>query len=189
MTIKRLRDLYHNLEEMYPAPHDHRIYGRGHHERVEATIMVGKETIPEANRQIVADLSCGNGEIAKRIVIPGGTLILGDFAPGYPIHGPIEETLDVKTFPLVDVFVLSETIEHLEDPLDILLRINEVSEYLLLSTPLECWDDGNAEHLWAWDREGVEGMAQTAGWAPLDFCSVDSRAWGEPYLYGIWVFG
>jgi hypothetical protein len=57
----------------------------------------------------------------------------------------------------------------------------------VLSTPLECWEDSNAEHLWAWDQHGVELMLLQADWAVRAFTSVDSREYGEPYLYGIWV--
>ena len=45
----------------------------------------------------------------------------------------------------------------------------------------------NGEHLWAWDREGVEDLLKRTGWQPVAFTSVDSREYGEPYLYGIWV--
>jgi hypothetical protein len=179
---------------MYPVPHDHRKYGKGHHERVEATIRLALSTIPEADRRIVADLSCGNAIIPRRIVAPGGTLHLGDYAGVHDLHpgdvgylGPIEETVDLLD-GLVDVFVLSETLEHLDNPAAILTAISGKAEHLLLSTPLECWHDSNAEHLWAWDREGVEELAFNAGWTWDAFTSVNSRAWGEPYLYGIWVF-
>jgi hypothetical protein len=181
------------LAAMYPFPHDHRIYGRGHHERVEATIMLAEVTIPADDRRMVADLSCGNGVIARRICTsrPGG-LHLGDFA-GAEINsgefgylGAVEETITL--LPLVDVFISSETIEHLDDPGAVLALARTKAERLLLSTPLECWGDTNGEHLWAWDREGVEDLCARAGWTEtLTFTNVDSTAWGEPYNYGIWV--
>jgi hypothetical protein len=58
---------------------------------------------------------------------------------------------------------------------------------LVLSTPLDCWDDDNTEHLWAWDRPGVEMLLADCGWSLDYFIDVDSRAWGETYRYGIWV--
>lgn len=188
MRVERLRPLPtpEQLAAMYATPHDHRLYGRGHDERVEATIALALHHIDQDDRLIVGDLSCGNGEIARRICTgaPAG-LQLGDFAAGYEYQGPIEQT--IEDLPLVDVFVLSETIEHLDDPLDVLLAIRRKTKYLLLSTPLECWNDSNGEHVWAWDREGVEQLAASAGFADDAFTSVDSREYGEPYLYGIWV--
>jgi len=186
MTVKRLRPLPSpdELAAMYPAPHDHRIYGRGHHERVEATIALAVENLTEAERGVVGDLSCGNGEIARRIAT-SPAVHLGDFAPGYEFHGPLEETL--AQLDIVDVYVCSETIEHLDDPFGVLLAIREKAEFLLLSTPIGCWHDANGEHLWAWDREGVEQLLTSAGWALMAFDNVDSTEYGEPYNYGIWV--
>lgn len=191
--IRRLRPLPSpdELAAMYPVPHDHRIYGRGHHERVEATIALALEHLDESARWSVADLSCGNGEIARRIVTDHGPLHLGDIAvlpgelPGTKYCGPIEQTLDL--IPVVDAFVCSETLEHLDEPLVVLGRIRAKASSLVLSTPLECWEDTNGEHLFAWDREGVETSMLGSGWQPDAFTAVDSREYGEPYLYGIWV--
>lgn len=182
--IKRLRPYpsHEELAAMYAAPHDHRMYGRGHDERVEATVRLALDEIAE--RDYVADLSCGNGEIARRITTRATAL--GDYAPGYEITGPLEETLLELDF--ADVYVCSETLEHVDDPEHVLDMIYQRARTLLLSTPLECWDDANGEHMWAWDREGVEHLAAKCGWEPQAFTSVDSRTYGEPYLYGIWVF-
>jgi hypothetical protein len=68
------------------------------------------------------------------------------------------------------VFVISETVEHRDDP---------------DATPIEAWNDANVEHVWAWDRDGVEEMMTGAGWTPQRFKTVDSREYGEPYCYGI----
>jgi hypothetical protein len=195
MRVERLRPAHdaETLAAMYAAPHDHRIYGRGHHERVEATIELACRAIPEALLLTVGDLSCGNGEIARRICTDSDGLHLGDAAvqlldvelPGVKYHGPLEETIHLM--PEVDTYVCSETLEHLDDPGKALALIRTKATYLLLSTPLECWGDTNGEHYWAWDREGVEDLMQCTGWIPVAFDSVDSREWGEPYLYGIWV--
>lgn len=193
MTVKRLRPLPspEELAAMYPTPHDHRIYGRGHGERVEATIELALK-IPEEHRRSIGDLSCGNGVIARQIAAPDARLHLGDFATlaltapneiGY--LGTIEETLHLM--PAVHTFVCSETLEHLDHPDQVLRLIATKAAWLVLSTPLDCWEDTNAEHLWAWDRDGVEELLVDNGWCLEYFASVDSRAWGEPYLYGIWV--
>lgn len=193
--IRRLRPAptTEQLAAMYPVPHDHRLYGRGHHERVEATIALAKTSIDEPFLpRSIGDLSCGNGEIARRLARPGDELYLGDLAmlpaeldAAGTYCGPIEETL--SSIPWVDTFVCSETLEHLDDPLAVLGRIRAKASALVLSTPLECWEDTNNEHLWAWDREGVETSMRASGWTPEAFTSVDSREYGEPYLYGIWV--
>jgi len=186
MPVKRLRP-YPSPEQLHAmyghAPHDHRLYGRGHDERVEATIALAKASISAWDRGVVADLSCGNGEIARRIA--GRSTILGDLAPGYGIVGPIEET--AARVGWVNVWVLSETLEHVDDPVAVLREIRPRASRLVLSTPLECWDDTNGEHLWSWDREGVEELLAEVGWLPTAFDQVDSRTYDEPYLYGIWA--
>lgn len=182
------------LAALYATPHDHRAHeGRGGHlERVETTIALGL-TIPERHRQAIGDLSCGNGEIACRIAPAGADLHLGDLAvlpaelaPGQRKYwGPLEETIHLM--PEVGTFVCSETIEHLDNPGVALVMIRSKAARLLLSTPIGCFDDDNAEHLWAWDREGVEGLLLAAGWHAEAFGSVDGRQLGGPYLFGIWV--
>lgn len=194
MRVQRLRPLPGPAEmaAMYPEPHDHRIYGRGHSERVDATIALAREVLQDAGRRTVADLSCGNGHIARQLCTeqPQG-LHLGDYAgavgaPGEHLYlGAVEHTLPM--LPTVDVFVCSETIEHLDDPGLVLRLARAKAGTLVLSTPLDCWDDANGEHLWAWDREFVEHLMDLHGWVPAAFASVDSREYGEPYLYGIWV--
>lgn len=180
--IQRLRPRWDDaaLAALYAEPHDHRRYGRGHGERVAATIDLALGAI--LTRDTVADLSCGNGVIARALTPEP---ILGDYAPGYPITGPLETTLGNLTH--VDVYVLSETLEHLDDPEAVLRLIRDRSTWLVLSTPLEAWGDTNAEHYWAWDRIGVEDLLAAAGWVPVVHDTVDSREYGEPYLYGIWV--
>lgn len=178
------------LARMYATPHDHRIYGRGHAERVDATIALAREHLQQF--QSIADLSCGNGTIVRSLTPHVHDRWLGDFAPiqGEPgenvLHGDIWDTLDQIPDP-THVFVLSETLEHVDEPLDLLDQIRQRCNQLVLSTPLECWGDTNPEHLWAWDRAGMEEMLDVAGWTVVAFDSVDSREWGEPYLYGIWV--
>lgn len=179
MRLERLRDLP-DLAATYPTPHDHRLYGRGHDLRVQITVALARSFIdPSA---VVADLSCGNGAIASAIVPQP---ILGDLAPGWPITGPIEQTLDLVSE--LDALVLSETLEHVEHPGDLLPRIHAKAHRLVLSTPLEAWGDTNLEHLWAWDREAVEVALTVAGYSVEAFASLDSRPFGEAYHYGIWV--
>lgn len=197
MRVERLRPLPSpdELAAMYPAPHDHFLYGRGHGERVDATIALAKAALsrPFLPAQI-ADLSCGNGHIARSIARHGDGLHLGDIAmdaspdtfDGCVLYvGPIEET--IRELPEVDTFICSETIEHLDNPAMVLAAVRRTARQLVLSTPLDCWEDTNSEHLWAWDRDHVEMLMLQCNWHVEAFTSVDSREYGEPYLYGIWV--
>lgn len=182
MTINRLRPRWseEELHRIYAAPHDHRIYGRGHAERVNAMIELGTRRAWGS----AADLSCGNGVVIQSI--DAVHRYQGDIAPGYEYHGPIEDTIHRVAF--VDLFIMGETLEHLDDPTGVLLEVNTACNTLLLSTPIDNWGDTNAEHYWAWDRDGVEGIMRDAGFGKIEeFKMVDSRTYGEPYCYGVWL--
>lgn len=176
------------LADIYPAPHDAALYGYGHELRVDTTIALGVATVKVNRLSSVADLSTGNAAIPKRIALNCGrhcTVTLGDFAAGYEHRGPIEETLDRLTEP-VDLFVLSETVEHLDDPDGTLTRIRSKAKHLLLSTPIGETDLGNREHYWGWDQAGVADMLAAAGWDVAAARRVDITL-PDTYSYQIWA--
>lgn len=182
--IKRLRPLP-DLDAVYPEPHDHRIYGMGHHIRVEFTKVLARSVL--ARGDTVADLSCGNGAIANDLRDFGAAdVILGDYAQGrdYLFCGRLEDTLPAMGH--VNLYICSETLEHLDVPSAALALMRDRADKLVLSTPLDCWEDANGEHLWAWNREGVESLLVAAGWRVTRFATLDSTTWQEPYVYGMW---
>ncbi len=179
MTIKRLRDAWDGgaLRELYATPHDHTRWP-DHVERVNETIRFAHEFLGPITS--VTDLSAGSGAIARGL---GATYVyLGDIAPGYDFVGPIEET--ITRVPYADAFICCETIEHLDDPRAVLAQIREVCDTLILSTPVNAWDDGNAEHYWAWDRHGVERLLNDAGFEVGTY----TELFPLPYFYrfGLW---
>lgn len=183
MTVVRLRPRLSD-EELRIAcatPHDHRIYGRGHHERVLKMIELGKGREPYGS---IADLSCGNGYVIDSLETQ--FRIKGDYVPGYPYTGMIEET--IHQISPVELFVSGETLEHLDDPAMLLHEIRACCDKLLLSTPIDNWGDNNTQHYWSWDQEGVESLMFAAGFnTRLAYGRVDSRLYGEPYCYGVWM--
>jgi hypothetical protein len=197
MTMTRLRPAYtpEQLKDVYPVPHNHWMFGRGHVERVDAMIKLGSTM---TNIHSIADLSCGDGHVARAIAespepsITGQShprghvaLYLGDIAPGYEFHGPIEET--IEKIPIVDMFTCGETLEHLDDPETVLRQIRTKTLLLVVSTPTDNWGDTNAEHYWSWSEEDVEQLMTDVGFKVVSKDVVDSRTWGEPYKYGIWL--
>lgn len=185
MMRRRLRPTptAEELTQLYAIPHDHRNWA-DHLFRVDVTSALAHHMLPPGGT--VADLSCGNALIARRLEQShNARLILGDFAPGYEHTGPIEETLD-RIDP-VDLFVCSETIEHLDDPDVVLARIRAKTSALLLSTPDGEDNDDNPEHVWGWDAEAVEKMLREAGFTPDIHTTVDLRPAGGVYAYQIWA--
>lgn len=182
--IKKLREFYtaEELAKIYATPHDHVIYGRGHGIRVNMTIQLAKDMAYQAEAKSVADLSCGNGAIAKALDVE--KTILGDYAEGYEYSGPLE--VNLKNIENVDLYICSESIEHVEDPSSVLKLIRSKSQTLILSTPIDAWYDTNDEHYWAWGKQDVEMLLKNAGWTPDVFVMLDTTVFDEPYIYGMW---
>jgi hypothetical protein len=179
---QRLRPAHtpEQLARIYARPHDHRRWP-DHHLRVDATIALARwmagGTVGRA-----ADLSCGNGAVLA--AIDAEVKVFGDFAPGHEVTGPLEDTLE--QLEPVDLYVCAETLEHLDDPDKVLVQIRGKARGLVLSTPVDAWDDDNEEHYWSWSRADVEGMLTGAGFRLGVYSAVDFRPLGLPYAFGIW---
>jgi hypothetical protein len=165
--MKRLRPAHSDdeLRRIYSAPHSTE-YFVDHHVRVDATIAVGKFMLEYYDPYCpsIADLSCGDAKIPEALskVHKACDLYLGDYAPGYKIQGPIEHTLNL--IPKVDLFVLSETLEHIDRPQELLLELRKKTSMLLLSTPIdEPEDSNNEQHYWSWSVKDVRSMLSIAG--------------------------
>ena len=184
MFIKRLRENPDSaeLQQMYASPHDHMAWGAGHDIRVRATIEMGRWLGLQFPIDSIGDLSTGNAAIPNGIAKQETILHLGDFASGYKYEGPISDTID--QMPHVDLFVLSETVEHLEDPQEVLSKIKTKSTLLLLSTPIGEDSTGNPEHLWGWDQEGLLSILKESGWTEM-ICRIDVVL-SDTYSYQIW---
>lgn len=179
--IKRLRPKHteKELQRLYSVPHDHRQWS-DHLVRVGVTTQIAKWMVGEYSVESVADLSCGNGAIINSLP---GNHYKGDFAPGYEYVGPIEET--IWSIPQVDLFICSETLEHVDEPLEVLKSIRQQTKTLLLSTPEDNWNDSNPEHYWSWSAEGVRGLLEQAGFE----IALYNRLQPVNYIYTYQIWG
>jgi hypothetical protein len=128
-----------------------------------------------------ADLSCGDGAITAGLTCP---LYLGDITPGWPLCGPIEDT--IGQIPQVDVFVCSETLEHVENPGGLLAAIRGKASRLLLSTPDGEADAENPEHYWGWDVADLDRMLAAAGWGRRESERYVPPVLDPYYTFQIW---
>ena len=170
------------LKDIYQGPHDARVLYPGHLPRVTRTIAMANRICP--NPESVADLACGNGDIANGC---GATrTYLGDFAAGFEFQGPVEETIDL--IPEVTLMVAAETLEHLWDPDAVLLRFREKAQYLVCSVPVTPEEGQNGEHYWSFDREGFESLLADTGWEVIDYEEVTAApsVVFDTYQAGIW---
>jgi hypothetical protein len=181
---KRLRPAHspEQLGQIYATPHDHTQW-QDHVLRVDATIDVARKLVGGPVRS-AADLSCGSAAVLKALDV--AELHLGDYAPGYQYCGPIEET--IHQIPPVDLFVCTETVEHLDDPDQVLRDIRAKTSMLVLSTPVDNWEDRNVEHYWAWSEDDVVEMLAPAGFEVDLNLVLDFRRHGPDY-YAFTILG
>lgn len=176
---KRLRPRYSEgeLAEIYQVPHQHNRW-EDHILRVKMTIALASYF---TDVKSVADLSAGDAVIINSI--QAERKYIGDFASSYEFVGPIEKT--IHEIPDVDLFICSETVEHLDNPDEVLAMIGKKAKHLILSTPDGEIDNGNLEHYWGWDNEGVREMLLAAGFIPKAFANF--RVIDLGYMYQAWA--
>ena len=135
--IERLRRTYteEELAEVYDHKYDHTQW-LDHIVRVQETIRIAN-LVPSfiPGLKTVADLSAGDAAIINGVKID--TKIIGDYVEGYDYCGKIEDT--IEQIPKVDMFILSETLEHVNHPLNVLKAIRKKTSWLVLSTPEDNW--------------------------------------------------
>jgi len=178
---KQLRPFYspQELTEVYSKQYDSSSWV-DHQLRITYTADI----LRIMNPKNVADLSCGDGLIVTQAgLIPNS--VMGDYTPGWDEQGRIEETIHSLRDDTVDVFLLSETLEHVEDPDALLYAIRRKAKRLLLSTPNGEDDDRNPQHYWGWDTNDIDRMLRAADWhyrVPTLFCPPPGY-----YTFQIWM--
>lgn len=179
--VVRLRPAHdaETLRKIYAKPHNHTQWD-DHLIRVAVTAQFAHACTNHVDS--AADLSCGDGTILN--ALNADTKYFGDFAPGYDLTGPVDDT--IQQIPVVDLYVCCETLEHLDDPAATLKLIRSKAKALVLSTPVDAFGDTNPEHYWAWSREGVEQLLTDAGFTVKVYAAVDCRPSGGEYCFGVW---
>lgn len=205
MTRVRLREARPEGEaafyaERYPDGYAHDRWP-DHVERVKASA----DLIEKYRSQIrsAADLSCGDGALLNMISHRLTRAVLGDLN-GVPVSAAVScrarvlETIGHAALPEslthldpVDLFILSETLEHMDDPDDLLRRLGDVARYLFVSTPIEeSEESGNLEHYWSWGTGDVYDMLRDAGWEPLErqiLVPQSTLSIPHAYHYQLWL--
>ena len=176
----RLRPAYseQELARVYETPHQHSQW-KDHQLRVQMTIAFASWF---KDVQSIADLSAGDAVIINSI--PATTRYIGDFAPAYEFTGAIDDTIDL--IPKVDLFICSETIEHLDDPEKTLAKIRAKTKSLIVTTPDSENNDQNPQHYWGWDADGVRELLEGAGFKPVIFNALRFEDPTLIYDYQFW---
>ena len=176
----RLRPVHTDdeLQNIYLKPHNHTQF-KDHIIRVQKSIELLKEY---STYNSIADLSAGDATIINSL--DAQQKYIGDYAPGYDLTGHIDDTL--KDIPDVDLFICSETLEHLDDPDNTLKAIRAKTKYLFISTPKGENNNYNPEHYWGWDDEDVKEMLLNAGFDPVVYFLLELKK-DYHYDYQMWI--
>ena len=88
----------------------------------------------------------------------------------------------------VTTIVLTEILEHLDDPDEIVRLAREKADWLVASSPVEEPPHANnPEHLWSFGRDGYREMLEAGGWKPFSYTEVGFTDPGLYYTFQIWV--
>lgn len=92
----------------------------------------------------------------------------------------------IRDFPRVDVVILTEILEHLEDPNSVLAHAHVKGHALVASSPemRPGQVDHNPEHLWMFDRDGYRQMLTESGWEVTNYVHLSFMS---EYDFGVWV--
>lgn len=151
-----------------------------HVRRVTFTRNLIQGLITEHGLTTMADLSCGDAEVTSTL-----TGLTHRHLRDFTDHG--EDILSLLNGVLdpVDLFVCTETIEHLEAPWTVLERIREKTKWLVLSCPNDEKNAENWEHYWSFEQDDVRDMLTQAGFTDLECTGLWEPGWN--YDYQIWM--
>lgn len=205
MTRRRLRDARPEGEGTfysgrYPDGYRHDVWP-DHVERVKASVDLIRRY--SGSIRTAADLSAGDGAILRGLsgldrVWVGDLNGVDQFQRGWDgsttevtalAPGALPGSLEYLPLP-VDLYVLSETLEHMDDPDGLLRALVGRSRYLFVSTPVAEQGNGNPEHYWSWNQADVHRMLQDAGWSAME-CQIlhpaSTRHLPDAYTYQLWM--
>lgn len=199
MARIRLRDLRESTQaeaafyqRRYPNGYQHIVWP-DHVERIAESVRFLAPWVTGRGMVSAADLSCGDGALIRRLPWPIEVRTMGDLVPAahLDVHGPLPDTLDLLEGAPVDLYLCSETLEHLPDPDGLLARVAELAHHVFISTPVaESPHTGNEEHYWSWDTGDVRDMLLATGWQPLAhevFRPDSTRHMDDAYRYQLWL--
>ena len=180
--MKKLRRFHNNEAQhsFYEHHFSHRSH-ESHISRVEHTIKIGQGLIDRVGIKTIADFSAGDRAIVMGLAGYEEAWLSDYSDDGVDILDRLRE--DTRTY---DLFVCTETIEHVEQPWTLLEEIAKRTTWILLSTPLdEDPTENNWEHYWSFGADDVDDLLTQAGfdWSVVN---VFKPATG-PYTYQIWI--
>src|ERR1035437_363003 len=157
------------------AVSDH-INERGHRERLLQALELVLELFDRGHANTVADWGAGNGGLLHELWKMGIKSWGYDMSPlavewGRAKYGVDVSVLDVTKWSMErkagDIVVLTEFLEHLVDPHDLVRQLHTMAAARLIVASVPGFEDPtNAYefHLWAWHGDTFAKMFERIGW-------------------------
>jgi len=149
---------------------------RDHRFRVNVSASIVSTYLKDIPMASVLDPAAGDGEIVASLIDHDRHFVIGDLScenievckeklyGHYNSEFWVADLFDtVLESPIVDITILSEILEHIEDPDGFLKIVAKKSMAVFISTPLEEAPGANPEHYWSWGREDIVSMLVNAG--------------------------
>ena len=128
----------------------------------------------------VSDLGCGDGGLLSLLGHEDDDLLLAwgyDFQPsnqaGWDERGVTAELRDAFApghpgVILGDIAVMTEVLEHLADPYEVVRWVGQHCRYVVASSPWNETPESHDEcHAWAWDHDGYRALIEQGGYTVL----------------------
>ena len=148
------------------APHLEQRYHQGR-------MYLAAEFVRQTGAQPAVDLGCGDGGLLSLLKAAEIESWGYDFCPANITHANKVRGVDVRDLDVAEqpaeiqwapVVVMTEVLEHMDDPHGFLKLVAENAEYLVASSPYtEHQGNVDACHAWAWDVQGYKEMIEGAG--------------------------
>lgn len=159
------------LDELYAHPNDASRWAE-HRLRLDITRALARETFGDL--AVVVDPAAGKSPLA--LDLAGREAVTGDLSPRAPVDRPGVDAitfLDELPPNYADLVLLGEILEHVDDPVELLAAACRAGRRLIVSTPLDEPAGVNPEHVWRWNRPGVEYLLGAAGWWPVAYAQLE----------------
>jgi hypothetical protein len=167
----------------------------------QARVLVTAGLIAWYAPATIIDPACGDASIAKAAysLHPFRYGVLADINPANALRQLSLPCGDVYTSDALaaleigspgagwDVVILTEILEHLEDPEALLRKARDRGAHLVASSPVEEPSHAkNPEHLWSFGVDGYRDMLVATGWKPDTMIELSFTEPGWPYRFQIW---
>lgn len=173
MTPERLAQVYANQYQ--------HTYWPSHKDRVQVTVEIAQRLIDAEGIKTIADFSAGDRAVVQALRRYDEAHLADITDDGVDIVERLRK--ETRTF---DLFICTETIEHVEQPWTLLEEIAPRTRWLLLSTPLdEDPNENNWEHYWSFEAVDIDDLLVQSGF-PHGVLTTYRPDTG-PYTYQIWI--